>query len=122
MNGKSPEPEAGLTILYLLKDPPLYFMDVLKYLYEKHRPLAEFVLVHAIASMNLLRGGMDDLRCSSDTFVRYRYEQGIRPHIDGVKNFGNTFGPIFTLAMGEGDKYLDKFPTVTNNSCSDFPI
>jgi hypothetical protein len=128
MNGKTrnQEPEAGLTILYILKDPPVYFMDVLKILHENYRPLAEFVLLHALAFMNLLGGSMDDLRASSLTFVRYRFEQGIRPHIDGVKDFRKTFGPIFTIAMGEGEKFLDLFPTVpsTSSSCTDpkFPV
>ena len=45
--------------------------------------------------------------------LKYDPGSGIKRHIDGVAYFGNVFGPIFTLAMGEeGGKVLDMFPTL----------
>lgn len=107
-----------LTILFLAKDPPLEFLQVLEFLHESYKPLAEFVLVYALAYMHLMGGSLRDLYSCSLTFVRYKPNTGLKPHIDGVKDFGNSFGPIFTLAMGEGVKRLDMLPTILNASVS----
>lgn len=105
-----------LTILFLGKNPNVLFLEIMQFLFEKYRPLAAFVLSYALAYLKLVDGCLDDLFTSSLTFFRYNPNIGIRPHIDGVGDFGNTFGPIFTLAMGSGTKYLDILPTIMPES------
>ena len=107
--------KTNLTILFLGKNPNVHFLDVMCFLFEKYRPLADFVLTHALAYLKIVDGCMDDLYKSSLTFFRYNPNAGLRPHIDGVGDFGNTFGPIFTLAMGSGTKYLDVLPTIVSD-------
>ena len=112
---------SNLTILFLAKEPSLEFLEVMEFLFEHYRPLAEFVLIYALAYMRLLGGSLRDLYSCSLTFVRYKPNTGLKPHIDGVKDFGNSFGPIFTLAMGEGVKRLDMLPTILDAPVSQFP-
>jgi len=107
--------KSNLSILFLGKNPNVHFLDIMCFLFEKYKPLAEFVLTYALAYLKLIDGCLDDLYTSSLTFFRYNVNTGLRPHIDGVGDFGNTFGPIFTLAMGNGTKYLDVLPTVVSD-------
>jgi hypothetical protein len=47
------------------------------------------------------------------TFVKYRAGEGLIAHIDGIQDFEGTFGPIVTINMGEGAKFLDLLPVAT---------
>ena len=100
------------TFLFFNKQNPRSFMDIIRFLYNGYEPLARLVLLHGLAYVDLIGGGMGNLERCSLTFVKYDQRAGLIPHIDNVSDFGNSFGPIFTLAMSPGIKRLDMLPTL----------
>ena len=100
------------TFLFYGKNPTVRFMDVVEFLHANYAHLAHFVMIYGLQYMRLVGGSAQDLEACSLTFIRYRKNSGIAPHIDGVKDFGYSFGPIFTMAMGGDNKYLDLLPTL----------
>ena len=104
-----------LHFLFYSKTSPIYVGSVLKRLEElKYTFLLDFILLHCNAIKNSLGATDLDMESCSLTFVKYRKGRGLIAHIDGIKDFGNTFGPIFTIAMAEGTKRLDLLPVATN--------
>jgi hypothetical protein len=47
------------------------------------------------------------------TLVKYERGEGLVAHIDGIGDFGETFGAVFTIGMSEGAKYMNLFPVMT---------
>ena len=52
------------------------------------------------------------LEKSQISLVRYDPEAGLNPHIDSIHQFGDTIGPIATIAIGTGQKMFDMLPTL----------
>ena len=106
---------SDLHFLFYSKKSPIYIEDVLNTLEKlKYRRLHEFILMHYKAIQNSLGATDIDMKACSLTFVKYSNGRGLIAHIDGIKDFRDTFGPIFTIAMGEGMKRLDLLPVATN--------
>jgi alkylated DNA repair dioxygenase AlkB len=65
-------------------------------------------------SLNATQEQLDE--CSM-SIVRYDKRCGIRQHIDNIAgSLGFEVGPLVSIAVGEGEKYLDMLPTVTNDN------
>lgn len=124
-----------LTILFLspeaaADDTPethVYMPRALQMLDEKgkYKTLIKYIRMHATAIQNTLNASDDEMERCSLTFVKYEAGRGLIAHIDGIKDFGNTFGPIFTITMGAGPgvhpKYLDMMPILTDEA-DDLPV
>jgi len=114
----------GLTFLYFSRDPPIYMPDVLRSLETLgYTYLLEFITKYSNAIKHSLGATEDDMAKCSLTFVRYAENVGLVSHIDGIKDFSDTFGPIFTIAMnGAGYKKLDLLPVATDISDRSPPV
>jgi hypothetical protein len=106
---------SDLHFLFYSKKTPIYIGYVLDKLRElRYNHLLQFILLHYRAIQSSLGAPDSDMEACSLTFVKYRKGRGLIAHIDGIKDFRDTFGPIFTIAMGEGLKRLDLLPVATN--------
>ena len=106
-----------LDSLFIGRDSHIYFPETLCFLYKNgYRPLAWFVLAHAMAFISLLGGDLSNLRTCLLTMVRYDPGVGLKVHLDGVDGLDQSFGPVFTVPMGVGSKCLDLFPTINHHS------
>jgi hypothetical protein len=79
------------------------------------RFLAKLVLNYGVAIQKTLGATAADLEYSAMSIVQYPVGAGIRQHIDNITDPGGTAGPIASIALGEGEKYLDLFPTITDD-------
>jgi hypothetical protein len=101
------------SILFYSRDHPQpSFMEVIRILRAETPRLAEYVMIY----FNIVRGilGTDDeeMERVSLTLVHYDSKGGLNPHIDTVHLFGDTLGPIFSVAMGDSLKMLDMLPVL----------
>lgn len=104
----------GLRVLFLDKKAPVYMPEALDRLSGLgFHELGKFIGLHAQAIRSLTGATQEDMSACSLTLVWYEAGRGMVAHIDGIGDFKKTFGPIFTIAMGEGSKCLDLLPVLT---------
>jgi len=105
----------GPHILFLSKDPAIYISEAMSILRRPEtQTLHDFIVQH-IATIQNSTGASDlDIEAGSLTLVKYARNTGLTTHMDGITDFKHTFGPLFTINMDEGIKYLDLLPIATN--------
>lgn len=72
--------------------------------------LTEYTLIYWETIRDMLGTTNDEMEKVSLSLVHYDRMAGLNPHIDTVHIFGNTLGPIFTVAIGDSEKMLDMLP------------
>ena len=103
-----------LTILFFNKKAPVTCKMAMTVLQELgYHELSNFIHAHYKAIQYLIQAPTEVMDNCSLTLVKYEQGEGLIAHIDGIGDFGNTFGPVFTIGMSEGAKYLDLFPVMT---------
>ena len=117
----------GINILFLAarpEDPPIYMPYVLATLkaMPQMQTLHSFILSHVSAIKNTIGASEYDMEGCSLTLVKYDKYCGLIAHIDGIKDFRDTFGPIFTISMGGGYKRLDLLPIATEEDDRSQPV
>ena len=73
------------------------------------------VLLYASAVKKILNASDDDIDNSSMSIVKYAIGKGIKQHIDNITDVGDTVGPLVSIALGEGKKFLDLMPTLADD-------
>jgi hypothetical protein len=73
------------------------------------------VTAYASAIQKVLGATEEDLMASSMSMVRYDKRKGIRQHIDNITDPRGTVGPLVSIALGNGPKFLDLMPTLADN-------
>lgn len=107
--------ERGPHILFLSKDPAIYISEAMSILRgAATQILHDFILQHIVAIQNSTDASDEEIEAGSLTLVKYAQKTGLTTHIDGITDFRQTFGPLFTINMDEGIKYLDLLPIATN--------
>jgi hypothetical protein len=86
------------------------FTEVMRLLHKITPRLAEYVMVYYKAVQSILGATDAEMERLSISLVHYDSTAGLNPHIDTVHIFGDTLGPIFTVAMGDSEKMLDLLP------------
>ena len=76
--------------------------------------LHDFIVLHINAILATTGGTPEIIHETALNLIRYKPNHGIFAHIDNISDFGGQFGPIFTVAMGKGPKYLDLLPILTS--------
>jgi hypothetical protein len=115
----------GLRFLFLAapKSRAIYMPQVLRTLaHLQYTELHEFITQHYSAIKHTAGATDDDINTCSLTFVKYDIGVGLTAHIDGIEDFGDTFGPIFTIAMSRGQKMLDLLPIATETGNTAPPV
>ena len=92
--------------------PQPTFLEIIGLLYEITPRLAEYTMIYYNIIKGILKADYDEMERVSLTYVHYDRKAGINPHIDAVHVFGNTLGPIFTVAIGESEKMFDLIPVL----------
>ena len=105
------------TILFYSRDGEQpTFLDVIEILHTHAPNLAEYIMVYCKVIMGLLKLDKMELEKSQISLVRYDRTAGLNPHIDSIHQFGDTIGPIATIAIGTGEKMFDMLPTLLNET------
>ena len=104
----------GKTMLFYQKQQ-VSLSNVLDKMYYSYKAydLYEYIMRHLRAIKNST-GATDDImeRCGL-TLIEYLPGAGIYAHLDNLSDFGDTFGPIFTVSMSADLKSLDLLPVLT---------
>ena len=101
------------TILFYSRDEEQpTFLDVMEILHTHTPKLAEYIMVYCKVIMGLFEIDKMQLETSQISLVRYDRKAGLNPHIDSIHQFGDTIGPIATIAIGTGEKMFDMLPTL----------
>ena len=101
------------SILFYTRDKtPPSFMEVIQILQAETPRLAEYVMIYFNIVRGILGTNDEEMERVSLTLVHYDSEGGLNPHIDTVHIFGDTLGPIFSVAMGDSLKMLDMLPVL----------
>jgi alkylated DNA repair dioxygenase AlkB len=84
---------------------------------KKHAPEVGRVMeLYAQGVRHALNATQNQLDECSMSIIRYDKKCGIRQHIDNIAGSLNfEVGPLVSIAVGEGEKYLDMLPTISNN-------
>lgn len=97
------------------ENPYIPATDALREIQEKgFHNLHDFIVMHINAILATTGGNPEIIDEIAFNLLRYMPEKGILAHIDNISDFGGQFGPIFTVAMGRGAKYLDLLPILTH--------
>jgi hypothetical protein len=120
----------GPDIAYLVKrgkdarPPYMPITEALHDILNKRRlhNLHDFIVLHLKAILASTGAHPDIVHRIGLNVIRYQPNHGILAHIDNISDFGGQFGPIFTVAMGAGLKYLDLLPVLTPESAGKLPV
>jgi alkylated DNA repair dioxygenase AlkB len=89
------------------------FSKTLPMLMNVDKYLAEVVKWYGESIRCILGATQEDLDTSAMSIVYYDEGEGIKQHIDNITSSDLTVGPVASIAIGEGGKYMDLFPTIT---------
>jgi hypothetical protein len=124
ITNKPHTPTMKILFLAAPKQEPIFLPEVLRTLREltHTQKLHAFILRHANAIKNTIGAENNHMDECSLTLVKYERNCGLIAHIDGISDFGHTFGPIFTIAMSDGHKLLDLIPVATEKQDTSPPV
>jgi len=114
---RPPLPDAKNNILFIApgdehgKTPT--YNQVINLLRQYDPEFASYIVEHAQFCARTMGITDEELgRACNITLVHYLPDGGLLAHIDSLKAFGGTSGPIFTVSMNEDEKPFDLFPTL----------
>lgn len=98
-----------------IDSPSNYGMNI--EILKNHAPeVGRIMETYAHGVREALHASDSQLRECSMSIIRYDVGCGIRQHIDNIAgSLGFEVGPLVSIAVGQGEKYLDMLPTVTND-------
>jgi len=113
--GSNGIPHTGNIAFYTRGDNTNIFSKTLPMLVRAERHIAEVVEWYGESIKCILGASAEDLAESTMNIVYYAEDVGIKQHIDNITSMDMTVGPVASIAIGEGGKYMDLFPTITRN-------
>ena len=93
--------------------PQPTFSQAMQKLHDRTPNLAMYILHYCAIIMKLFQ--LSTLDSANLTLIHYDRGAGLNAHIDSIFQFGNTIGPICTIAMGRSPKMFDMLPTLTTD-------
>ena len=90
--------------------PNIYFNDAVASLRDaRFSRLADFAVSHANAFIADVGADEKALDTCSLRFIRYPVGVGVSPHVDKVSDSGDVPGPLLTVGLKSGCKFMDLY-------------
>jgi hypothetical protein len=101
------------TTLFYDGETPILLSDIVAWLVERrYFALVTFTMVHLKAVLYVIGRNTDAIFQCKMNLVRYAAGEGLKAHMDGVKNTKLRFSPVATIGLDTDSKCLDLFPTL----------